>query len=216
LLAIERAMKDSLKSLIDAEFDEDEQAEWDAFWADVKIAQERKYHLLPGIESGWNVIRPSRLSSYSGARLELEDDSSIIVSGSRVVADTYTIQTDVNASEVRELALVLLADDRLPKRGPGRHDSGNFHLSEIQVLCGGQPTDLGLVDFSYEWPGREAVHAVDGDPNSDWHVWGQTGVSHFLIVEVDPQSKGSLTVQLVHGNENIAATIGRFQLLVRK
>jgi hypothetical protein len=29
-----------------------------------------------------------------------------------------------------------MADDRLPKRGPGRQDNGNFHLSEIEITIG--------------------------------------------------------------------------------
>jgi hypothetical protein len=84
----------------------------------------------------WTVLQPSEMKSKAGATLTLKDDSSVFVSGNLQVKDTFTLDVNGFPKGVTAIRLEALRDDSLPKGGPGTHGSGNFVLSEFQVLTG--------------------------------------------------------------------------------
>ena len=77
------------------------------------------------------------------------------------------------------LKLEVLADDRLPSRGPGRAGNGNFVLTELHAT--GAPTSdpsksqklaLGRASADFSQSGYPVSYAIDRRPNSGWAVGG--------------------------------------------
>jgi mono/diheme cytochrome c family protein len=86
-----------------------------------------------GNESDWRVLHPEVFVSSGGASLSQQDDYSVLAGGTRPDKDTYTITASSPLRKITAIRLELLADDSLPKRGPGRADNGNLHLNEFHV-----------------------------------------------------------------------------------
>src|SRR4029077_18905684 len=84
----------------------------------------------------WQVLEPESFVSANGATLTKQLDGCVLSHGERPEKDTYTLSFSAPAGKLTGLRLEILSDDSLPKKGPGRQDNGNLHLSEIQVLAG--------------------------------------------------------------------------------
>ncbi len=90
-------------------------------------------HFPPAGEFRWHQGSVVRFISAAGAQGEILSDGSILVTGTDPDQDTYTIEFDCDAAEVSALRIDAIADDRLPKHGPGRTPHGNFVLTEAAV-----------------------------------------------------------------------------------
>ncbi len=172
----------------------------------------------------WSVLRPAEMTSAGGAVLTPQTDGSILVSGTNVDADVYTLILDKLPSSITSLRLDALADSRLPGGGPGRHESGNFQLAEISfhTMQDGDddqeaPVAIANATDSYHWTGEPIVHAIDNNPDTIWHVWGQIGKNHVAIFQLkEPFVAGSddrLVVRLQHSSREPGINLGRFRLV---
>jgi hypothetical protein len=92
---------------------------------------------------------------------------------------------------ITALRLDVLADDRLPTRGPGRADNGNFVLNELRVTA--SPLDdpsaaksVGLrnPDASYSQPSYHISGAIDDNPETGWAIIGQQGQDNVATFEL--------------------------------
>ena len=180
-------------------------------------------------DSVWTVLKPLSFSSTGGATLSKEDDNSIYASGKNPSPDTYVVTADTKLTGITGVRLEVLADPRLPGRGPGRAFNGNFALNEFSLNvsphgeASAAPVQLQrpAANFSQTGYGGYPIEAaIDGNPKTGWSVDPEEGVSHTAIFELrEPvgfTADTTLTFKLAQG---VAAgssghEIGRFRLSV--
>jgi hypothetical protein len=173
----------------------------------------------------WAVLRPGEMKSAGGARLSLQDDSSVLASGPNPNVDVYTLSAGGLPPSVSVLRLEVLTHPSLPGKGPGRHESGNFHLGEIALYkmtsgadarAAALPIARGVADYAYE--GELVERTFDDDPMTRWHVWGRTGQDHWALFQLEkPVVFGPgdrLVVRLEHSPRGSLTSLGRFRLSV--
>jgi WD40 repeat protein/serine/threonine protein kinase/tetratricopeptide (TPR) repeat protein len=147
--------------------------------------------LLIQINSGeWTTIRPEDVGSVNGAELTVLDDDSILASGANIDGDLYRISATAPLDRIAAIRLEVLPEASLPSNGPGRHESGNFHLREFRLFQGSKDTDdklqpvpLANAWTSYVWnaPDTDILGTIDPGLNKYWHVWGRTGEAHQAV-----------------------------------
>jgi hypothetical protein len=126
---------------------------------------------------------------------------------------------------ITAIRLEVLADSKLPGRGPGRAPNGNFVLSEFKVTA--QPTNgtgkvkpVGLknarADFSQN--SFPVANAIDNNPKTGWAVADQLGRNHVAVFETKQpiaNAEGSkLRFMLLQQFEGKDHNIGRLRLSV--
>ncbi|KAF0175703.1 MAG: hypothetical protein FD161_3243 [Limisphaerales bacterium] len=169
----------------------------------------------------WQLLALESLRSSDGSTLKAEADGSVSASGTRPEKDTYTVTAMTTFATVTALRLEVLASDALPKKGPGRQDNGNLHLSEFEVrlLAAGSTNATKLkikratADFNQE--GWTIQHALDGNEKTAWGIYPRVGESHLAVFEFESPVKLAAGTKLVvalkqlHGGGHL---IGRFRL----
>ncbi len=175
-------------------------------------------------EQAWTPLDPVSVVSTGGATLTRESDGSWSVSGKRPDRDTYIVTAPFRPGTLRAFRLEALPDDRLPTRGPGRWDNGNFHLSEFRAfvaspatLGSGQPLTFGRAFSDYdEGPAISAAQAIDGKSNTVWGVHPRYGEVHeaiFVVAEPAVVSDAAtLTILLEHQDGAPGHGLGRFRI----
>jgi hypothetical protein len=179
------------------------------------------------IVNRWQVLEPKSTSATNNAVLTKEADGSIVASGPNgngvvmVVADT-------ELTGITGFRLEVLTDSRLPKKGPGRADDGNFVLTEIELTAGPaadpkQAKSIKLVkalaDFSQDQ--FSVTRTIDGDTKNNekgWAVGPATGVLHWAAYETsEPIGTGKTTLTFkLHHKYKRTSTLGRFRLSVTR
>lgn len=171
--------------------------------------------------AAWEPVSPATFLSSSGATLKRLQDDSLLASGVRPDKETYTITTRTSLLKLAALRLDILADESLPKNGPGRQDNGNLHLSEFEVFAfhvgATQPQRLKIAKAVADWNQVDwtIAHAVDGDDNTAWGIFPYVGQSHYAIfelaepLELQPSSQVVVRLKQLHGAGHL---IGRFKL----
>ena len=186
--------------------------------ADLAVAELRK---RAGDELSWRVVSPELFVSTDGATLKLLDDQSILASGKSPATDTYVVSARLPIQNVSAIRIELLPDDSLPKRGPGRQENGNLHLSEARFSLASAKASTPLkvakavADFNQD--GWTIEHTIDGAEKTAWGIYPQVGQSHeatWILSEpqkFDDDSRLEIVLQQRHGGSH---TIGRFRLFV--
>jgi mono/diheme cytochrome c family protein len=156
-------------------------------------ARDRAFEAWLGRESSraarWQEIRPARVHSDQ-TRLRILEDGSVFADGDVTKRDSYDVKLTGLPKGVRAIRLEAMADDRLPKRGPGRvffeGPLGDFFLSELTAQADGKLVKFASADQSYANGGSNARAAIDGDPQSGWSIdgaQGRTSVAIFRLGE---------------------------------
>ena len=113
-------------------------------------------------ESAWQALKPIAMNSSIGTRLALEDDGAVFADGKNGKG-RYQISGTTTLKNITGVRIEALADDRLPKKGPGRApNDGNFVLTEFEA-------------FSSPIPGKGAWKVVklwNFDTPGDTEGWG--------------------------------------------
>jgi WD40 repeat protein/tetratricopeptide (TPR) repeat protein len=186
------------------------------------VAAQLAQVLLERLRSRWTVLRPTEMKSEKGATLTLQRDGSILASGTNVEGDVYTISAVGPLDRVAAVRLEVLPDASLPHRGPGRHETGNFHLRAFRLYQAPgagekarKPVPLRRAWASYEWKAsdEDIVGTIDESLNKFWHVWGRLGEAHeavFLLRDPAPGKDRPFLIELRH-----RLNLGRFRLSVR-
>jgi hypothetical protein len=120
--------------------------------------------------------------------------------------------------------LEAIADDSLPKRGPGRAENGNFALSDFQLWAAphgtagpGAPIKLVNPKVTYEQKGLPIAAAIDDNQKSAWAVDGKIGENHAASFALEPALKnpqGSLLTFILKFQNNTGHNLGRLRLSV--
>ena len=121
---------------------EREFAEWD------------KINQSPGV---WRVADLTEFNSAKGTTFQKSEDYSLLAGTNSPDKDTYTLKWAAAVAGARALRLEVLADDSLPAHGPGRSDSGNFMLNELQLTLKTSSAPKHARFVRIELPGEKHV-----------------------------------------------------------
>lgn len=175
----------------------------------------------------WTAIDPTDLSSTSATTLKRQADGSILSTNSNGLG-TYKVIARTELKGITAIRLSVLADDKHPKRGPGRAEDGNFVLSEFEVLAAptSDPTktqklklEHAQADFSQQ--SYAVSTAIDGKieaVNNGWAVAPKVGQDHvatFELVQPAGFDGGTTLTFLLHQQfQSGTHSIGRFKISV--
>jgi hypothetical protein len=175
-------------------------------------------------EDAWQPLEIASIVSTGGATFARQEDGSWFVSGPRPVRDTYIVTARRKAGKLGAVRLEVLPDDRLPQRGPGRWDNGNFHLTEFRAFAaakgaaeGARPIAFASAAADYDEAATiSAAQAIDGKPETQWGVNPRYGEPHEAVFTVkDPAEipeETTFTLLLEHHGNAQGHGIGRFRL----
>lgn len=156
---------------------------------ELAVTWEAKQAATPSV---WQTLEPVEVKSAEGSTLTKQPDGSVLASEKRPEKDTYTLTFRTPLRGITALRLEVLADDSLSKRGPGRQDNGNLHLSEFKVFATPDGQSLAIdakslvlknprADFNQD--GWTIAHTIDGNPGSAWGIYPRVGEDHRAVYE---------------------------------
>jgi WD40 repeat protein/tetratricopeptide (TPR) repeat protein len=140
------------------------------------------------VPDDWTILAPLKMESADGATLTRLPDNSILAGGANPDFDTYTIQFRTVLRDIAALRLEVLPDTQLPHNGPGRSETGNFHLTEISMSFLADTTDqVREIPFvraaaSFTRPRSGAQNgpygAIDRNHSTRWDIVPLVGHAH--------------------------------------
>ena len=172
---------------------------------------------IKGRQIAWEILKPE-ISSASNSTLTIQPDGSILASGPRPETDTYTVLAAHSVMPVTGVRLEVLTDDSLPKKGPGRQDNGNLHLTDFHVFAVQSDASMmevaltnALADFNQQDWGIEK--AIDDKSKSAWGIYPEVGKPHTAVFEFASPVFDAERLEIIlaqdHGGGHV---IGRFRL----
>jgi hypothetical protein len=173
----------------------------------------------------WHVLDLVEFSNTMGSALTKEADGSWLVTGKNGKGQ-YEFLAHTAFQNITGIRVEVLADDRLPKKGPGRADDGNLVLTEFTVKAASQSDTSKLTDVTLQ--NAKATHsqsdfgvekAIDGKVDDrGWALAPQMGRNHTAIFETkeDVTNEGGTVLSFVmQQNFNSEKhSIGRFRISV--
>jgi hypothetical protein len=181
----------------------------------------------PDKATQWLPLDPAELSATGPIALVKQNDLSVLATDQNGLTH-FKVVAQIELAGIRAVRLEVLADDRNPKKGPGRAPDGNFVLSEFTLAAApkSQPDQSKAVklvnaqaDFSQQ--GFDVATAIDGqvlDDGNGWAIGPQFGLSHMASFETrEPigfDGGTTLTFTLTQKFHTGQHTIGRFRISV--
>ena len=173
----------------------------------------------------WVTLSAKNFKAASGTTFAPQGDGSVFVDGKNGKG-TYTFTAETDLTGITGFRLEVLADDRLPAKGPGRAKNGNFVLNQFAVTAkskadpkqaGPVPFSNGRADFSQQ--GFSAKETVDGTTNSrkGWAVSASFGQTHWAVFDVKKPvgyDGGTILSFALMQNFDDTHQIGRFRVSV--
>jgi hypothetical protein len=164
-------------------------------------------------------------TSAKAATLARQADGSVLASGKNQGPETYAITATTRMTGITAIRLEVLADDRMPARGPGRATNGNFVLNEFRVMVApaNDPKAVKVVKFKravadFAQEGFPPQNAIDGKLDTGWAVLPQFGRNHVVVFETrEPLGFPAgtlLNVSMEQQYPDKVHNIGRFRLSV--
>jgi mono/diheme cytochrome c family protein len=178
----------------------------------------------PNRKPYWQPLAPRELASQNGQTLELQEDGAVFVSGANPEKDNYTLVYETDAERITGLRLDVLKHDSFTDGGLARSDSGNFVLTEFEVVTfrrgpAGRASDVDVektspatdarpagprmnvkiasAEADFEQGGLPVKAAFDGNPNTGWAVHKPGDMKHdraAVFVFAEPLAGGAGTV----------------------
>ncbi|MFN0017374.1 MAG: PSD1 and planctomycete cytochrome C domain-containing protein [Pirellulaceae bacterium] len=176
----------------------------------------------------WQTLEISAATSKLGANLDVQSDKSVLVSGKNELSDVYTLEAVLKGNErITAVRLEVLPSDKLPAKGPGRANNGNFVLSTFGVeakpaadgaVAGTKVTFAkAIADFSQ---GQcDVQQAINDNPADFWAVVPHVGQRHVAVFEakepIGHEGGTKLTITLDQAyNQTEPHNLGHFRLSV--
>ncbi|MCS7045244.1 MAG: DUF1553 domain-containing protein [Gemmataceae bacterium] len=170
----------------------------------------------------WTVLEPLEMKSSAGAVFTKLPDRSILVSGTLTTPETYTLKFRTDLVGITGFRLEVLADDKLPAKGPGRASNGNFVLGEFQVTYAKDDNDkpkrlqLTRPQATFSQEGFNVSNLIDNNPDSGWAIAPQFGKNQTVVLEaaakIGSKEGTTLTIHLIHKFPSKDHTVGRFRI----
>lgn len=144
----------------------------------------------------WQVF-DVRAASADNSLVERDGDGLVIHVNNRVKDDVYLIKVRTFQTGIRSFRIDAFAHDKLPGKGPGLADNGNFSLGNFKVtarpLAAGSKLKpvtpiLHAGTATFEQKGYPLSNAVDNSPNSFWAIASKFAENHAASfrIEGDP------------------------------
>jgi len=168
--------------------------------------------------AAWTPLRPATATS-AWPTLVIQDDASVFASGDFTKSDTYVLKFHNLPPGLKALRLEMMADDRLPRRGPGsvNHEGpeGDFWLSTLKVQADGKAVPLTNASESYASGDNNAAKAIDDDAQTGWSINGGQGKTQNAVFQFTQPvtSTNELQVEMLC-EKYYAAGLGRFRVWV--
>ena len=171
----------------------------------------------------WQVPATAEFSSQHGSEAELLSDGSFRIGGQSPDQDTYTLQYQLEAGRVTHVQVEAIPDDQLPHGGPGRSDSANFVLSELEMEVpradgnGVRKLKFASAEADYHQEGFPESSAIDGKGKAGWAIASPGGTGrhrHAIFTLAEPLASSqpeNVTIRLVQ-NYGGRHTLGRFRV----
>ena len=175
-----------------------------------KLAQWQTQNQQSQVE--WIPLRINEFEKTPGAQFLPQEDRSIFVQGKPDSGD-YKFKVRSNLQNITAIRLEALSDPRLPSKGPGLSDNGNFVVNEFQVTATSQADakikkDLAfakpLQDFAQQSFSVAALFDKNLDRGNGWAIIPAVGVTHWGTFET------SEPVGFVGGTELNFTIVQRF------
>ncbi|MHC4946917.1 MAG: DUF1553 domain-containing protein [Planctomycetota bacterium] len=142
-------------------------------------------------ERSWTILPPFAAKAAGGAELVPQDDGSVFAEGPHPQIETYEIVAFTDLTDIRAIRLDAMADERLPRGGPGRAFHANYVLSELEVEiapvadpAAAVPVELVAAHADHSQPGFFVGRTVDGSAETGWAVerarFGEDRVAVFV------------------------------------
>ncbi len=169
----------------------------------------------------WSIADEASVLSTNGTVFKKLNDGSFLAMGKSPDSDTYTVKISPKQTAITAIRIEALADDSLPKHGPGRADNGNFALSRIRVTAtpenSADSTEVGLVnpiaDFEQNTNALSVASSLDDKPSTGWAVDGQIGKSHAAVFQfAQPVTSPALLTITLDFGVNTRHSIGRLRV----
>ncbi|MCE9524969.1 MAG: PSD1 and planctomycete cytochrome C domain-containing protein [Planctomycetales bacterium] len=176
----------------------------------------------------WQTLEISSAKSKLGAKLDVQPDKSVLVSGKNELSEVYTLEAVLPGNErITAVRLEVLPHDKLPAKGPGRATNGNFVLSTFAVES--KPAAdaaaaaskiafaKAIADFSQSQ--CDVLQAINDNPADFWAVVPQVGQRHVAVFEAkeplgnDGGTKLTITLDQAY-NQSEPHNLGHFRLSV--
>ncbi|MCP4943550.1 MAG: DUF1549 domain-containing protein [Planctomycetaceae bacterium] len=172
----------------------------------------------------WHPLSYQSGNSTNKAVLTPQPDRSIIVSGD-AAKTVYTVTMRTSLNNITGIRLEALSDAKLPSKGPGLADNGNFVVTELEILSALSKTPeksnkvkiaSGRADFTQ--PSFGINQAFDGKTNDQrgWAISPAMGTFHWATFKFDKplQTEGDaiLTFKIHQFHNADKHTLGRFRL----
>ena len=113
-------------------------------------------------EGEWTWETPSVLSarSESASTFTIGDDSSVLVGGEAPANDEYVITLSTESTDLRAIALEVIADPALPAGRVGRADNGNAIMSGFtaEVVSVTDPSQRRALNLTWAWADIEQAN----------------------------------------------------------
>jgi hypothetical protein len=170
----------------------------------------------------WTPVKPEKVASKGGMTFTVQEDLSVLGSGTNPGKDTYTITLVTDRKEITGIRLEALTDASHTNKSLSR-GGGNFVLTGFEVAVAGKvdanPQAVKIVHAAadYEQAGFPIVHAIDADPNTGWAVDGSSKAQDrqavFAFEKPIPGGDGTtITVVMKHESPFAGHNIGRYRL----
>ncbi len=176
----------------------------------------------------WQTLDISSAKSKHGAKLDVQPDKSVLVSGKNELSDVYTLEAALKGNErITALRLEVLPGDKLPAKGPGRANNGNFVLSTFAVEAKPAANEAAaaakisfvkaLADFSQAQ--CDVQQAINENLADFWAVVPHVGQRHVAVFESkeafghDGGTKLTITLDQAY-NQTEPHNLGHFRLSV--
>ncbi len=139
------------------------------------------------------LVTPAPRLVLTEGGVERLSDGSHRFSGPVPERQVFRFSYDTDLPRVSFLVIEVLADDALPKKGPGRADNGNVVLTDVRVSTGPRgaaqlrTVPLAAAEADFEQSGFPARHAIDGKPETGWGIAGegQWNINRRLMVRFE-------------------------------
>jgi Protein of unknown function (DUF1553)/Protein of unknown function (DUF1549)/Planctomycete cytochrome C len=187
-------------------------------------------------ESQWTVLEDTTIFAAFGTKFDKREDGSFLAKGDNSTSNNYKITARTKLQKITGFRLELLADQSLPRGGPGRSTDGSLFVSEFSVEAApmAKPEAVMKVALTgptadFERPDFPVKNVIDGEFKTHWSsdagpgrrnrdrkmvfvARQPAGFDRGTILTLQIAQKSDETIDLRGGKPNI----GRFRISVSR
>lgn len=164
-------------------------------------------------DGGWRLAELTQVISESNANFEKLADGSYLANGPANEKDNYRITLRASSLNVTGLRLEVLPEEKLPSKGPGRGENGNFVLTDVR-LSNGSPVPIQSATASHSQKGFPIGAAIDDKAETGWGILPEIGKTNAAVFALAKPCLDSSELQMTLSFHSKFGrhSLGRFRL----